>query len=140
HGGLGIGLAIAREIVALHKGTIHASSAGLGQGSTFSVRIPLPTSGDGAARHDEQPAKPTLAAETHTLEGMRILVVEDDIDSREMLELILQHAGAETRGCGTVADAIREMDVWRPNVLVSDIGLPGENGYDLIRHVRALDP
>ena len=128
HGGLGIGLAIVRHLVEMHGGTVSARSAGPQQGSTFVVRVPLT---DGSVeREDEAPAR--------SLGQTRVLVVEDDRDSLELLVTVLREAGAEVRGCGSVAEAIGAFPDFAPQVLVSDIGMPGEDGYALIRRIRRL--
>jgi signal transduction histidine kinase/CheY-like chemotaxis protein len=136
-GGLGLGLAITRELVDLHGGTIRAYSAGSGQGATFSIELPaVDVATTTADRTGEQPDHAT------SLEGVRVLVAEDDTDTREALVLTLQRSGADVID---VASARAALDVLasarseRPNVLVSDLGLPGMNGYELLRRVRDLE-
>ena len=142
HRGLGLGLAIVRQLVELHGGSVHADSPGLGQGATFSVRMPfaasLPAvadvpgdrltaegrSGDGAQRR---------------LDGIRVLLVEDEHDSREALTLLVSGAGAQVRSAGSVSAARAVLAEWLPDIVVSDIGLPQEDGYALLPTIRALE-
>jgi PAS domain S-box-containing protein len=140
HGGLGLGLAIVRNIVDLHEGTVRAQSDGEGRGATFVVELPLP--GD-----DVQPASRPAAVyrklESGTsrvinLGGRRILVVDDEADARDLLVTILSRAGAEAIAVASADEALQTLRRWRPDVLVSDIGMPGDDGYVLIRKVRAL--
>jgi PAS domain S-box-containing protein len=143
HGGLGLGLAISRHLVELHGGKIAVASDGPGHGSTFVVRLPR-----AALRESPLPAEPLpisakepapLQFDGADLTGVHVLVVEDDDDSRELLMSILVKCGARVSGAdsGHAALEIFETDV--PDVLVSDIGMPGMDGYSLIRRIRALD-
>jgi PAS domain S-box-containing protein len=135
HGGLGLGLAIVRHLVELHGGTVHAESGGIGQGSTFTVRLPLTTPLQGPAAPKPEPADPDVR-----LDGVRVMVVEDEQDVRDFLRMSLVHYGAEVTAFETSADALVAVEAQRPDVLVSDIGMPGEDGYAFIRRVRALGP
>jgi signal transduction histidine kinase/CheY-like chemotaxis protein len=142
HGGLGLGLAIVRHIVELHGGRARAESAGEGQGATFTVELPL-----SLIRTAVTPARvhPTsegaLAfAPTTTLAAVRILVVDDEPDTLETLQHVLEACGAEVRTAVSAQEALAILAEWRPDLLVSDIGMPGEDGYELIRKVRALAP
>ena len=137
-GGLGLGLAIVRHLVELHGGTVTADSQGKGRGSVFTVRLPV------AETHRLMPTGPAnqvveVSAETISrVSGMRIVLVEDDKDSRDMLEMALAIYGIEVVSAESAAEALKKIQTTKPDVLVSDIGLPGEDGYDLIRKVRAL--
>jgi PAS domain S-box-containing protein len=136
HGGLGLGLAIVRHLVELHAGTVAATSAGTGQGATFTVRFPIETSrstavGDECSSTDAQRLK---------LEGISILVVDDEPDSREVLAEILRQYGAQTRTAASAHDALVEIDRSIPQILLSDIGMPLVDGYELIRKVRKHIP
>jgi PAS domain S-box-containing protein len=133
HGGLGLGLAIVRHLVELHGGNVEAFSEGRGHGARFVVTLPCAASI--AASGSEQRDRSSDNANT-PLRGVRILVVDDDGDSREVLATLLSLQGAETKLAATVREALTVWDDWNPDVLVSDIGLPIEDGYDLIRAVR----
>jgi PAS domain S-box-containing protein len=131
HGGLGLGLAIARYLVEGHGGTIAAESAGPGQGSTFTVTIP--TVSDGTARGVDAGAE----ANEGWLHPLRILVVEDDADSRALLEAMLTSRGARVQSAGTAERALHLLESEPFDLLVADIGLPRADGYDLLRSARA---
>ncbi|NTU78310.1 MAG: PAS domain S-box protein [Chloroflexales bacterium] len=139
HGGLGLGLAIVRHLVELHGGTVQAMSAGVSQGATFTVRLPIFAADTAPAR-----ARAALAAEQAFADGppslheRRVLVVDDQPAILELLEEILAAGGAIVRSCATAREALEAVRTWRPDVLVSDIAMPGEDGYWLIRHIRAL--
>jgi signal transduction histidine kinase/ActR/RegA family two-component response regulator len=138
HGGLGLGLSIVKSLVEMHKGTVQAFSGGEGQGATFTVRLPL-------ARPQPFPVNELFKAERAnavdelTLEGLRILVVDDEPDARALARRVLEERGAHVV---TVASALEAMAVVggdsAPSVVVSDIGMPNEDGYDFIRNMRAL--
>ena len=141
HGGLGLGLSIARQIVELHGGTIRAASPGEGHGATFTVTLPLVASP--ALRPGPPPprvrAEQPDRAQTRPLENVDVLVVDDDAETREVLKVALGFEGARVMTAPSVADAVAAIEARWPDVLVSDIGMPGEDGYDLIRRVRRLE-
>jgi signal transduction histidine kinase/CheY-like chemotaxis protein len=142
HGGLGLGLALVRELVELHGGTVHAASAGLNKGSTFTIELPTIESPDvhrtEVVRHDDD------GNGESSLLGIRVLVVEDEPDARELAVIALEHCGAHVTAVPSSSAAVSAIlsssPYTLPHVLVSDIGMPDENGYDFIRRVRALDP
>ena len=141
HNGLGLGLAIVRHLVEAHGGTIRASSKGRGKGATFTATLPLLAVHKNGidAEHAFYSAPSAISLPPAILKGLRVLVIDDEEDARELLTITLTHSGAEVRTAATVRAALKILDQWRPNVLVSDIGMPGEDGYDLIRTVRALE-
>ena len=138
HGGLGLGLSIVKHLVELHGGQVSASSAGEGLGASFSVS--LPTMGHGAGgSHAAVPAADVAERAFPSLEGLTILFVDDDEDSRELVELILQQCGASVATAASSDEAIRLVETLRPNGVICDIALPGEDGYRFIHRLRALD-
>ncbi|MDT7542061.1 MAG: hypothetical protein QOE33_1965 [Acidobacteriota bacterium] len=142
-GGLGLGLAIVRHLVELHGGSVRAESDGAGKGATFAVS--LPTVGASATRRDEASSAPERASvatgdEEFSLEGLRILVVEDDEDARELIAMVLRRRGAEIVTAGSAVEALDAFGRERFDALVSDIGMPERDGYSLIKDVRTLSP
>ena len=144
HGGLGLGLAIVKQLVELHGGSVTAHSDGPGQGATFRVSLPLvvfqPDSGE-PRRHPQAQFAPLTAPDASIrLDGVTVLVVDDEPDARGLVKRLLQDRKARVLTAGQAAEALTILQNERPDVLVSDIGMPGEDGYTLIRQVRALDP
>ena len=133
HGGLGLGLAIARHLVELHGGTIRAESAGEGCGATFTISLPRQAARAATSAKDT-PAIPPL------LGGTRVLVVDDDPDTRDVVRAILEHAGAEVVTTDSAADTRACLLRAHPDVIIADIGMPKEDGYSLLRSVRRLAP
>jgi two-component system, chemotaxis family, CheB/CheR fusion protein len=144
-GGLGLGMTIVKELVELHGGTVRADSPGEGQGATFTVALPIPTSLRKPKDSDPEapePSRPEMAwteSDRTALKGVRVLVVEDDPDSREMLVMVFEQRGARVSAVASAEEAMEALQRATPDILVSDIGLPGEDGHELIRKVRALE-
>jgi signal transduction histidine kinase/CheY-like chemotaxis protein len=133
-GGLGLGLAIVRHLVELHGGTIRAESHGIGEGSTFIASFPvldrteLPTSLSGEFH----------ASELLSLIGLRVLLVDDEAEARQILSTVIQRKGAEVKACESTVEALQILIDWRPDVVMSDIAMPDEDGYSFIEKVRSL--
>jgi CheY-like chemotaxis protein len=141
HSGLGLGLALVKHLVELHGGSVAAQSPGSGQGATFIVKLPATfaelVSGPERRALPATPVPRVVPTAGH-LDGLRILVVDDDRDALDLSSMILTRAGADVRLCRSAAEALDMLGEWRPDVLVSDIEMPIEDGYSLIRKVRAL--
>ncbi len=139
HSGLGLGLAIARHLVEIHGGTIEAASEGIGKGSTFTVMLPLSrgnkTAGSGELK---LPATEQAAAELlPNLGGLRILIIDDEADTRDLVRIVLESCGADVITAGSAREGLESLAGWNPHVLICDIGMPEEDGYSVIRKVRA---
>jgi PAS domain S-box-containing protein len=142
HGGLGLGLAIVRHLVELHGGTVEADSPGEGRGATFVVKFPVvavyqketlagrvrPAAGDSLPAYDYP----------ERLDGLKVLVVDDEADARELFKAGIGQCGADVVTASSAREALATLQEMRPDLLISDIGMPGEDGYELIRRVRAL--
>lgn len=151
HGGLGLGLSIVKQLVEAHGGQVHVHSAGLGQGARFEVRLPR----EGEATRAEPPGMAADAAsepadsmlsplnegdpDEAPLAGLRLLVVDDDADASGMLQIILRDRGAAVRVAGSSAQALNVLREEAFDVLISDIGMPGKDGYELVRELRVLE-
>ena len=142
HGGLGLGLAITKQLVELHGGTIRAASPGIDQGATFTVTLPCVSGRD--AGLDE--TLPVSSASDHTfdaarsLAGLKILVVDDEPDTLELFHDALEGAGADVRSASTGPEALAVTETWPPDLVVTDLGLPGMDGYELLAAIRTKRP
>ena len=136
YGGLGLGLAIVRHLVELHGGTVHADSPGKEQGATFTVKLPLLKS----AHLRPFAPLPLSAPAPLSLLGVRVLVVDEQADTREFITTVLEQYQAEVKAVASVSEALQLITQWKPNALVSDISMPQEDGYSLIRKVRSQPP
>jgi PAS domain S-box-containing protein len=141
HTGLGIGLALVRHLVELHGGTVTAESAGLGRGATFTVKLPMsvvqhpptppPQHGDA-----EQSVRSPEDVKPVSLRNLRVLVVDDDSEGRELAGLVLVNAGAEARTVSSAAEAMAMLEEWLPDVMITDLEMPEEDGFSLLRRAR----
>ena len=141
-GGLGLGLAIVRSLVESQGGSVRAESAGEGQGATFTANFPLAIktgqTESSQKRAAGSPCSSKVTSEPPSLEGLRLLVVDDDADSQGMLNMALTRHGGEVQACSSVSEAIEKLKDWLPDVIISDIGMPSEDGYQLMSAVRDL--
>ncbi len=144
YGGLGLGLAITRHLVELHGGSIYAHSEGVGCGSIFTIKLPLAAMQGGTAesllRSRGTKSQETLGIPKTALSGIKVLVVDDESDARELFKVILAQYGAEVVTAESAEEALENLSLSLPHVLVSDIGMPGSDGYELIRRVRNYPP
>ncbi|HYE65170.1 MAG TPA: PAS domain S-box protein [Pyrinomonadaceae bacterium] len=147
HGGLGLGLSIVRHLVELHGGAVHVESRGEGQGAAFTVKLPIKAS---RQMKSSQAITHTLAHSTSEkqvpldcvpeISGLRVLVVDDEPDTLDMLSLVLRQCGADVTAVASAGEALNALERLKPDVIISDVGMPDEDGYALIRKVRALLP
>jgi PAS domain S-box-containing protein len=154
HGGLGLGLSAVRHLVEAHGGSVHAYSAGEGQGATFTVDLPLPPEAESAATHgagegrvEESPDASGQSARGGDAEaappplvGMRVLLVDDEADTLEMLRMFVRRAGAEVTAVADATAGLEAVERVRPDVVVADIGMPSVDGYEFIQRLRAMGP
>lgn len=144
HGGMGLGLAIVRHLVELHGGTVRADSPGEGKGATFTVMLPITpvyqVDTTGSRVHPGARDLLPPADTSDRLDGLSILVVDDEVDTRDLLKQGLEFCGATVKVVGSAAEAIDSLKLSLPDILISDIGMPGTDGYDFIRQVRKLTP
>ena len=144
HSGLGLGLAIARHLVEIHGGTIEAASQGLGSGATFTVTLPTTTRANKCELLDGQPVasqERIIRDESAlpNLRGLRILTIDDEADTRDLVRTVLESCGADVVTAASAREGLDSLVRWNPHVLICDIGLPGEDGYSVIRKVRASE-
>jgi signal transduction histidine kinase len=135
HGGLGIGLSLARKLVELHGGTVEARSDGKGKGATFAVRLPVRAV---AMPNDVDTRARSFSTAAASLSNLRALIVDDEVDARDLVREVLESSGAAVLAAGSAAEALAAMASWRPDVIISDVGMPGRDGYSLLQEIRAL--
>ncbi len=138
HGGLGIGLALVKQLVELHAGTVRAASAGRGKGATFTITLPIALAHVERAQPVEAPAEPQVVEIPDDLGGIKVLAVDDDRDSLEVLRRILAGRNARVQTATSAEEALKLFPECSPDVILSDIGMPGQDGYELIRRIRKL--
>jgi PAS domain S-box-containing protein len=140
HGGLGLGLSLVKQIAAAHGGTAHASSPGEGRGATFVVRLPARAATEAVIRPSQSGEVPSLtpARRGGRLDGLSVLVVDDELDARDLVSATFQGAGAIVHQAASASEALGQIEAHHPAILVSDIGMPHEDGYALLRKIRAL--
>ena len=142
YGGLGLGLAIVRHLVELHGGTAWAESAGEDKGAKFTVRLPAMTESE--HKPEEIVSQPAISGfeprekQPPSLKGLRVLVVDDEVDARTLLTAMLERCGAQVVAVSSSREGLDSIESWMPDVLIADIGMPVEDGYALIKKVRAL--
>ncbi|HEU5132946.1 MAG TPA: response regulator, partial [Pyrinomonadaceae bacterium] len=133
-GGLGLGLAIVRHLVELHGGTVSAQSDGVGTGATFTVTFPLM-----ADRAEPVTHAPEISlSDTYSLDGLKVLLVDDEPEARQIISTVITRTGAEVRACQSAHEALMKLSEWKPDVILSDIAMPEQDGYSFIRQVRSL--
>ncbi|OYD95066.1 hybrid sensor histidine kinase/response regulator [Nostoc sp. 'Peltigera membranacea cyanobiont' 213] len=140
HNGLGLGLAIVRHLVELHKGTIFAQSLGTGQGATFTVKLPLLQDNRGNRGNREATGEISSSVASTPLAGLRVLVVDDEADTRNFLSFMFEEYGAFAIAVASVDEALAVLEQAKADILISDIGMSEQDGYTLIRKLRSLEP
>lgn len=146
HGGLGLGLAIVKQLVELHGGTVHAKSPGEGKGATFTVSLPVtvihpePDRAEERRREKSMPAIPVPPDKCADIAGVKVLILDDEPDARALVKRFLEDCNADAILAPSSEEALEKVRAERPDVIVSDIGMPNEDGYSFIRRVRALAP
>lgn len=140
HNGLGLGLAIVRHLVELHKGTISAESPGTGEGATFTVRLPVLQDNRGSRASREATGEISSSVASTPLAGLRVLVVDDEADTRNFLSFMFEEYGAFATAVASVDEALAVIEQAKPDILISDIGMSEQDGYTLIRKLRSLEP
>jgi CheY-like chemotaxis protein/anti-sigma regulatory factor (Ser/Thr protein kinase) len=140
-GGLGLGLAIVKNLVELHGGTVSARSAGEGKGATFVVTLPLSAGVEAGSDRESQEVDPLEEVAFHTvdLSGIRVVAVDDDADTRELIRRVLTGCAAEVLTANSAQEALRLVDAERPDLVISDIGMPEVDGFELLRRLNRLD-
>jgi signal transduction histidine kinase/ActR/RegA family two-component response regulator len=143
-GGLGLGLAIAHRLVEMHGGTLSVASEGEGLGASFTMSIPIETVQTASQAFADStkvaiPDSKSFDAELPSLSGLRILAVDDEVDTRDMVRGVLEEFGADVVTAGSAKEAVDALRGWQPDVIICDIGMPGEDGYALIRQVREME-
>lgn len=142
HGGLGLGLSIVKHLVQLHQGNVEVQSEGKNKGSCFTITLPVAVPASTPAAENSVKTEPESnglpASYSRALEGLRILVVDDEVDSRDLVSAILTRCGSEVNCCASSAEALKAIRDWKPDLFVSDIGMPSEDGYTLIGKVRKM--
>ncbi|MDF5735318.1 MULTISPECIES: hybrid sensor histidine kinase/response regulator [unclassified Nostoc] len=140
HNGLGLGLAIVRHLVELHKGTIFAQSLGTGQGANFTVRLPLLQDNRGSRGSREATGEISSPVASMPLAGLKVLVVDNEGDTRNFLSFLFEEYGAIATAVASVDEALAVVEQAKPDILISDIGMSEQDGYTLIRKLRSLEP
>jgi CheY-like chemotaxis protein/anti-sigma regulatory factor (Ser/Thr protein kinase) len=141
NGGLGLGLSIVRQLVELHRGTVTAESPGQNAGTTFTIMLPLPSLHEvpnATEKTDPKNERNSPTTEPHSLSGLCVLVVDDETDTRELVAAVLTTCGAEVVSVGSATEALDQIERQRFDLMISDIGMPNMDGYDLIKSIRQL--